>query len=151
MKPALLLPAPRVLLVDDNRDGLTVRKLLLEEVGCHVQIACGGEEALEIFGSSTFDIVVTDYRMPRMNGAELIAHLRALKPETPIILLSGFVEPLGLNEDNTGADAVIAKSAGEPATLVRSVKRLAGTVRRKPPARQPAQSWTASSYGNLSH
>jgi CheY-like chemotaxis protein len=95
--------------------------------------------------------VVTDYRMPRMNGAELIAHVRALKPETPIILLSGFVEPLGLNEDNTGADAVIAKSAGEAATLVRSVKRLAGSgVRRKPPARQTAHSWTAS-YGNLSH
>jgi CheY-like chemotaxis protein len=145
MKTALLLPAPRVLLVDDNRDGLTVRKLLLEEIGCHVQIAGGGEEALELFASGVFDVVVTDYRMPRMNGVELIAHLRALKPETPIILLSGFVEPLGLNEDNTGADAVIAKSAGEPATLVRCVKRLGGTVRRKPPTRQAAQSWTASS------
>lgn len=149
MKTPPLLPAPRVLLVDDNRDGLTVRKLLLEEIGCQVEIAGGGEEALEIFTSTNFDVVVTDYRMPHMNGTELIAHLRALKPQTPIILLSGFVEPLGLNEDNTGADAVIAKSAGEPATLVRSVKRLAG-VRRKPPARQTAQSWTAS-YGNLSH
>ena len=41
-----------------------------------------------------------------------------------IILLSGFVEPLGLTEENTGADAVIAKSVNEPAHLVRSVKRL---------------------------
>jgi CheY-like chemotaxis protein len=151
MKNPPLLPAPRVLLVDDNRDGLTVRKLLLEEIGCHVEIAGDGEEALEIFASTNFDVVVTDYRMPRMNGTELIAHLRALKPETPIILLSGFVEPLGLNEDNTGADAVIAKSSVEPAHLVRSVKRLAASpVRRKPAARQTAERWTAS-YGNLSH
>ena len=55
-----------------------------------------------------------------------------------IILLSGFVEPLGLTEQNTGADAVIAKSSNEPAHLVRSVKRLVNRALRKPPARKRA-------------
>ena len=50
--------------------------------------------------------------------------------------LSGFVEPLGLTEQNTGADAVIAKSSNEPAHLVRWVKRLMNRALRKQPASQ---------------
>jgi CheY-like chemotaxis protein len=134
------LPNARILLVDDNRDGLVVRKSLLEEQGFHVEIACNGEEALKIFLSATFDVVVTDYRMPRMNGAELIVRIREVDPNARIILLSGFVEPLGLSEQSTGANAVIAKSSSEPAHLVRWVKRLLNEpARRKPPGKQAAE------------
>ena len=149
MKPALL-STPRILLVDDNRDGLVVRRLLLEEIGCLVQTADGGRQALEMFHSGAFDVVVTDYRMPLMNGIELITEIRAVKPDTRIILLSGFVEPLGLNEQNTGADVVIAKSSSEPSHLVRSVKRLVNAPVRKPPARQTTPAG-APIRGNLSH
>ena len=128
---------PRILLVDDNRDGLLVRRALLEEAGCVVQSATNGEDGLKLFESSKFDVVVTDYHMPRMNGAELIERIRRLNPNARIILLSGFVEPLGLTEESTGADAVIAKSSSEPAHLLRWVKRLANRAAvRKPPATQ---------------
>jgi CheY-like chemotaxis protein len=140
MKPApAQAPLPRILLVDDNRDGLVVRTLLLEEAGFQVQAAACGHEALDLFLSTRFDVVVTDYRMPGMNGAELIERLRAYDTKTRFIVLSGFVEPLGLTEANTGADAVIAKSANEGAHLVRWVKRLASTSVRKPMARQNAE------------
>ena len=88
--------------------------------------------------AAKFDVVVTDYRMPRMDGGELIQRIRMLDPHARIILLSGFVEPLGLTEQNTGADAVITKSANEPAHLVRSVKRLVNRALRKPPGSQKA-------------
>jgi CheY-like chemotaxis protein len=127
---------PNILLVDDNRDGLLVRRTLLEELGYAVSIAPNGEEGLKLFESANFDVVVTDYRMPRMNGAELIQRIRKLNPHARIILLSGFVEPLGLTEENTGADAVIAKSSNEPAHLTRWVKRLLNRATRKPPATQ---------------
>jgi hypothetical protein len=54
-------------------------------------------------------------------------------------LLSGFIEPLGLTEANTGADAVIAKSASETTHLLRAIKRLLSPsrVKRKPPTSQP--------------
>jgi CheY-like chemotaxis protein len=123
---------PTVLLVDDNRDGLLVRSSLLEELGYQVKSAKNGEEGLKLFESSNFDVVVTDYRMPRMNGVELIERIRKVNPNARIILLSGFVEPLGLTEENTGADVVIAKSANEPAHLVRWVKRLVNRSARKP-------------------
>jgi CheY-like chemotaxis protein len=128
---------PTVLLVDDNRDGLLVRSSLLQELGYEVQSARNGEEGLKLFEASNFDVVVTDYRMPRMNGVELIQKIRKVNPNARIILLSGFVDPLGLTEENTGADAVIAKSSNEPAHLVRWVKRLVNrTTQRKPVATQ---------------
>jgi CheY-like chemotaxis protein len=130
------VPAPKILLVDDNRDGLLVRTAVLEEAGFEVQTASGGPEGLDRFCADRFDVVVTDYRMPVMNGVELIGRLRAVEANARIILLSGFVEPLGLTEANTGADVVIAKSANEGTHLVRAVKRLTGTPSRKSPTRQ---------------
>jgi len=125
------------LLVDDNRDGLLVRRLLLEEMGCRVEVAVDGEEGLKLFESSNFDVVVVDYRMPRMNGVEMIARVRAKDATARIILLSSVVEPLGLTEENTGADVVIAKNAAEPTHLARSIKRLLNRAPlRKPPGRQ---------------
>jgi CheY-like chemotaxis protein len=127
---------PNILLVDDNRDGLLVRRSLLEEVGYRVQIATNGEEGLKVFESCAFDVVVTDYRMPRMDGGEFIKRIRQLKPDARIILLSGFVDPLGLTEQLTGADVIIAKSNREPVHLLSWVKRLLNRASRKPPARQ---------------
>jgi len=128
---------PHILLVDDCRDGLLVRKTLLEELGYVVEVADNGEEGLKLFEASNYDVVVTDYRMPRMNGVELIQRIRAIDPNARIVLLSKVVEPLGLTEETTGADAVIAKTSSEPANLQRWVKRLLNRgVPRKPPASQ---------------
>lgn len=130
---------PLILLVDDNRDGLLVRRALLEEAGYGVQLAASGDEALTLFAAAAFDVVVTDFRMPGMNGVELIARIRQTDPNARIVLLSGFVEPLGLTEENTGADAVIAKSANEATHLARSIKRLLNAAlgaKRKPPVSQ---------------
>ena len=126
---------PKILLVDDNRDGLLVRRLLLEEMGLEVQSASNGEEGLELYNRCAFEVIVTDYRMPLMDGVELIRRIRLQDPEARIVLVSGLVEPLGLTAENTGADAVIAKSSSEPIYLARSVKRLLNRgVARKPMA-----------------
>jgi CheY-like chemotaxis protein len=131
------LPASaKLLLVDDNPDGLLVRRALLEEQGFEVQLAPNAEEGLKLFKSHRFDVVVTDYRMPGMNGAQLIARMREIDPHVRVVLISSLVEPLGLSEDSTGADAVIAKNAKEPVHLLRSVRRLLALPSRKPPRSQ---------------
>jgi len=119
----------RILLVDDNANGLSARKTVLEEVGHKITAASSGADALDSFGQQKYDLVVTDYKMPRMDGLELIGRLRKLAPDVPIVLLSGYVDALGLNEETTGADAVIQKSANEVSHLLRAVSRL---LRRKP-------------------
>ena len=124
----------RILLVDDNVHGSTARKTVLEELGHKISVASSGADALEQFSQHKYDLVVTDYKMPRMDGLELIARLRRQTPDIPIVLVSGFVDTLGLNEATTGADAVIQKSANEVTHLVRAVNRL---LRRKP-AKKPA-------------
>jgi CheY-like chemotaxis protein len=129
--------AARVLLVDDNRDGLLARKSLLEEQGFILATATNGEEAFEALSKTTFDLMVTDFRMPKLNGIELIQRVRPLHPALRIILLSGFVDEFGLDEKSTGADMVIAKGAHEISHLLRSVARLlARTVARRPPGSQ---------------
>ena len=126
-----------ILLVDDNNHGLIARKVVLEEIGCTIFTAHSGEEALELYAAHKIDLVVTDYRMPKMNGVELIQKIRKYDSGARIIMLSGFVEPLGLDEDSTGADVVISKSSGEVGNLLRSVSRLmARRVAKKPPVSQ---------------
>ena len=125
----------RILLVDDNVSGSTARKTVLEELGHKVQVASNGADALEQFSQHKFDLVVTDYKMPRMDGLELIGRLRKHTPGLPIVLISGYVDTLGMNEVSTGADVVIQKSANEVSHLIRSVNRL---LRRKPVKAQSA-------------
>lgn len=120
----------RILLVDDHANGLSARRSLLEELGHRITTASSGAEALEQFAGHKYDLVITDYRMPKMNGQELIAQLRRQSPHIPIILISGFAEAMGMSEGDTGADVVIQKSANEVTHLVRSVARL---LRKKKP------------------
>lgn len=130
----------RILLVDDNANGLAARKSVLEELGYRIVTCTTGADALEQFESHKFDLVVTDYKMPRMDGLELIGRLRKITPDLPIVLVSGYVDSMGMNEATTGADVVIQKSANEVSHLVRSVNRL---LRRKSPLKKPNTSQTA--------
>jgi CheY-like chemotaxis protein len=128
----------RILLVDDNRNGLLARKSVLEEHGYVVNAFSSPEDALKEFGSQPYDLVVTDYRMPRMTGTQLIAEIRKLKAAMPIVLISGVVDVLGLDEKSTGANIVIPKSSTEVTHLVRSVKRLLDLQSLKKPVRSQA-------------
>lgn len=119
-----------ILMVDDNRDGVLARRSVLEELGYDVISACCGADALMLVKEHEFDLVVTDYKMSPMNGLEFIANLRAAEFGKPIILLSGFVENLGLRPESTGADAVVQKSANEVANLLRHTKRLLNPPRK---------------------
>ncbi len=126
-----------ILLVDDNKSGLAARKAILEELGHRVTTATGGEDALEHFSTAKFDLVITDHRMAKMNGVELIRRIRAIHPDIPVIMLSGYVEALGLTESNTGADMVLAKNATEVTHLIRGVSRLLRQrAAKKPPKSQ---------------
>jgi len=130
----------RILLVDDNANGLCARKSVLEELGHRIVTASSGSDALDQFGTQKFDLVVTDYKMPRMDGLELIRRLRQQSPELPIVLISGYVDALGMSEESTGADAVIQKSANEVSHLVRAVNRL---LRKKAAPKKSVSAQTA--------
>jgi len=125
----------RLLLIDDNSRGLLARKVVLEEQGYSVTTCTSPQDALDKFGAEVFDIVVTDYRMPDIDGIQLVSKFRAIRP-VPIVLMSCMVEVLGLNESNTGADAVVAKNVHEISNMIRAVDRLAAKHLKKPASSQ---------------
>ena len=135
-----------ILLVDDNTHGLIARGMILKEQGHTVVTALSGEEAWELFQKTSFDLVVTDYRMGKMDGLELIRLIRSTESPTRIVQLSGFVGCLGVTDAETGADEVIAKSNKEVPELLRAVRNLshqpprraAGSVRRAAAVRRTA-------------
>jgi len=121
---------------------MTARRSVLEELGHWVLTAGTAAEALELCGKHGFDVIVTDYKMPKMNGIELIGRVRKLHPETAVILISGFADTLGLDEESTGADVVLQKSNNEVQQLIRAVARL--LRKQQAPKKKSAASQTSS-------
>jgi len=135
-KSSATYPSSRILLVDDNKMGLAARRSLLEEIGHSVVTAANGMDALAALQADSFDLVITDWKMPKLDGMELIRRLRESGLAMPIIILSGFADNAGMCVEKTGADAVVQKSANEVQVLLSTVKRL---LTRKP-ARKPPSS-----------
>ena len=128
--------------MDDNSLGLAARRSVLEELGHKVLTSGTAADALELCSKHSFDVVVTDYKMPKMNGVELISRLRKLHPATAVILISGFTDTLGLDEASTGADVVLQKSNNEVPQLIRAVNRL--LRKQQAPPKKPTGSQAGS-------
>ena len=90
------IPPCVVLLVDDEPMVRHTMKILLRSEGHETLAAADGEEALRIFGEERerIDMAIIDATMPRMSGGALIEALREKAPALPIILVSGYSEPL---------------------------------------------------------
>jgi CheY-like chemotaxis protein len=82
-----------VLLVDDDQLVRSFLRRALSSEGYAVVIAANGEEALTLARTlnGQFDLVVTDIRMPVMDGLELASHIIDLYPKLPILFISGFL------------------------------------------------------------
>ena len=104
----------RLLCVDDDRDFRQFYKNLLGSHGFDITVAASGRQALKLFLSRHIDAVVTDLEMPGMTGVELAARLKKLRPELPVLLVSGS-KPL--KERSKDVDAALAKGTPMPKLL----------------------------------
>ena len=78
----------RILVVDDDAVGRYTLRGLLEEEGLTVEEAADGEAALELLSHHEFDLVISDLRMPRLDGLELLRRAQTLTPAPRIVLLT---------------------------------------------------------------
>jgi PAS domain S-box-containing protein len=101
----------RVLVVDDEEFILETTREALRDVGYRVLTATGGEEALRTIeeADGAVDVVVTDLRMPDMNGFDLIRTLRARNPSLPIVAASGVADGRTDEALDAGAHTFLAK------------------------------------------
>ena len=83
----------RVLLIDDDRVLLSVTREILMRLGYAVDAHAEPEQALAAFQAdpAVWDLVITDRSMPRMTGEELVGGLKEIRPDVPVLMLSGFV------------------------------------------------------------
>ncbi len=80
----------RVLVVDDERANLRMLSYVLSHKGYETAEAKDGLEALELLAHSRFDLVISDVRMPRMDGVALARHIVSSQPITPIFLMTAY-------------------------------------------------------------
>ena len=77
-----------ILIVDDEKNYLTILSALLEEEGYEVLSAPGGQAAFEIHKNSDLDLILTDMKMPGMDGIELLENIKADDPDLPVIMMT---------------------------------------------------------------
>lgn len=100
----------RVLVVDDQEVICELIAEYLHSDGHTTACAFRGDEALNLFQTQSFDLVVTDQAMPAMNGTQLAGAIKKQAPDTPIILLTGFGEEmLAVGGRPAGVDIVLGK------------------------------------------
>ncbi len=121
-----------VLVVEDNetmREGL---EITLSRMGLDVSSATEPEYGLELAGKREFDLLVTDYKMPGMNGLELFRAVKTLQPGIDAVLITAFgsVE-LAVEAMREGAADFITKPFGSDELKVKVEKVLAARAQRK--------------------
>lgn len=120
------IPALHILVVEDSIVLGEVLRFNLEQEGFHVTWAADGKEAIELFSRGNFDLVVTDYEMPILNGEQVCEQLRnECLSDVPIIICTAKGMELDLHKlaDKYGVKALLQKpfSVSELADLIRQL------------------------------
>ena len=118
----------RILLIDDDPLQLRVREAVLRDAGLEVYVATTAESALALLKSGvgpTIGLVVTDHIMPGCSGAIFVHALREVKPEIPVMVISGMPEA---EDEYQDMDIVFRAKPLPPAATDRAGSRVAGEI-----------------------
>ena len=133
-KPTEAALAPdryRILVVDDAADAREVIQTQLEDQGYRVVACSSVEEALALLAATPFDVIITDLRMPRASGLELVRHVRDNLADAEIMIITGYPTIEGAVEAvKTGAEHYLAKPFTER-ELVEAVGAIVAKLARR--------------------
>lgn len=108
----------KYLVVDDNVEFAENVAEILTDAGADVFVAAEGQQALEQVKCTRFDGVVTDMKMPGLNGAQLLKQVRQFDPGVPVVLLSAWAPDTQVDEaKRLGLLAFLSKASGTPRLL----------------------------------
>ncbi|MEO6597983.1 MAG: response regulator, partial [Planctomycetota bacterium] len=124
--PELSMAGERVLVVDDEPDLAESCAFFLERAGHEARCATSATEALGLMAAHEFALVVSDVRMPRMSGMELLAAIKARDPDVEVLLITGYPDlQMAVAAIKQGAFDYLAKPYAEKDLLERVAKALA--------------------------
>jgi len=89
-----MLQNNKILIIDDEKTICVGCQLVFQKQGCTVDMAMSGREGIDRASREDFDVVITDYKMPDVNGDEVVKEIKQKKPEQPIIMITGYAEIL---------------------------------------------------------
>lgn len=82
----------KILVVDDEEGARDLFNTILTDEGYDVSLANGGEEALSLFKNNPFNLVITDIKMPVMDGLQLLQEIRKMGSKTDVIMVTAYGE-----------------------------------------------------------
>ncbi len=129
----------KVLIVEDNLTNQQVAQAILEGAGAVVTIANNGEEAVQAFGSSSFDAVLMDIQMPKMNGYEATRLIRRLPQGASVPIVAMTAHALKGDEEKcleAGMDGYVSKPINQD-RLFHTLWRLLGIGKQAPGSLAP--------------
>lgn len=113
----------RILIVDDEPDMREIFSAWFRNLGCTVTEAADGKEALDELARERFDAIVTDVRMPRVDGVQLVHQIHSSGPYTPVIIfVSGYLDLTLPDAFDIGVEAVLSKPC-EKKELINAVQK----------------------------
>ncbi len=116
-------PRPRLLVVDDDAAAVESLREIFDREGFGVRTASSGEEGLDVLRSEDFDVVLADLRMPGMDGMDLLRAVKALRPDTEVVIMTAFgTIERAVEAMREGAYDFVTKPLKRP-LVVRSVTR----------------------------
>lgn len=119
---------PKILIVDDSQELSDIISEIMEAQGYTVKTTTGSLDALKLFETSCYDVVVSDIHMPEMDGLELMEKIKVKKQDQLVVLITGYsvseARKIALEK---GADAFVAK----PFHMKELIEVIAGLIRKK--------------------
>ncbi len=80
----------RILLVDDEADTLDACTQILRKEACQVETAASAQEAIHLLSTRSFDLTITDLKMPQVDGLELLKAIKRIDPEMAVVVITGY-------------------------------------------------------------
>jgi two-component system response regulator PilR (NtrC family) len=80
----------KILVIDDEKSILDLLSVVFEKEGYVVKTSLSATRAVELLGSEDFDMIITDIKMPKMNGMELLRYVRQNRPDIPIVMITAY-------------------------------------------------------------
>lgn len=118
--------APRVLVVEDDRDFAESLVIALGTRRCEVEVAPTGEDALRLFSKGHYDITFMDIKLPGKNGVQCLSEIMELAPGAQVVMMTGYSEPSLLEQARRAGAMDILRKPFRMRELLSYIDRLQG-------------------------
>jgi DNA-binding NtrC family response regulator len=119
-----------ILIVDDEVDMRTAIAYIFGKRGFNVLLAADGQEAYEITLNHNVDAIITDVRMPKMDGIELLKRVKSRMPNLPVVfLISGFADVSAEDALRLGASGLVQKPFDTKKIVMELEKAIANALK----------------------